>query len=119
LPDHDDWMQICFARGERLLDVPPLRQLWSELRDLPPDGGDVMTHGDLVPGNVLVLDARLAAVIDVGGLGPADPALDLVAAWHLLDPGPRDAFRDAMSCSDVEWARGAAWALERAMSSMG
>ncbi len=41
-----------------------------------------MTHGDLIPGNVLVADARLAGVIDVGGLGPADPALDPVAAWR-------------------------------------
>jgi len=41
-----------------------------------------MTHGDLIPGNVLVADARLAGVIDVGGLGPADPALDPGAAWR-------------------------------------
>jgi aminoglycoside phosphotransferase (APT) family kinase protein len=30
---------------------------------------------------VLVSGGRLAGVIDVGGLGPADPALDLVAAY--------------------------------------
>jgi aminoglycoside phosphotransferase (APT) family kinase protein len=119
LPDHDGWMETCFARSEGLLDVAPLRRLWAELRDLPaPSGGDLMTHGDLIPGNVLVADARLAGVIDVGGLGPADPALDLVAAWHLLEAGPRQAFRRDLDCSDAEWARGAAWAFEQAMGAV-
>jgi aminoglycoside phosphotransferase (APT) family kinase protein len=115
LPDHDAWVQTCLANSRELLDVGPLRRLWSELRDLPPPGSDLMTHGDLIPGNVLVADGRLAGVIDVGGLGPADPALDLVAAWHLLDSGPRRALKDDLRSSDVEWARGAAWALEQAL----
>ena len=34
-----------------------------------------------------------AGLIDVGDMGPADPALDLVAAWHLLDDAPRQALR--------------------------
>jgi aminoglycoside phosphotransferase (APT) family kinase protein len=115
LPDHDAWMETCLQRSEGMLDVPPLRRLWAALRELPREGGDVMTHGDLIPGNVLVDGGRLAGVIDVGGIGPADPALDLVAAWHLLDPGPRDAFRADLRCGDLEWARGAAWAFEQAM----
>jgi aminoglycoside phosphotransferase (APT) family kinase protein len=115
LPDHDAWMETCLERSEGLLDVPPLRRLWAAFRELPREGGDVMTHGDLIPGNVLVDAGRLAGVIDVGGLGAADPALDLVAAWHLLDPGPRDAFRADLRCGDLEWARGAAWAFEQAM----
>ena len=93
LPDHDAWMETCLQHSEGLLDVPPLRRLWAAFRELPREGGDVMTHGDLIPGNLLVDGGRLAGVIDVGGLGPADPALDLVAAWHLLDTGPREAFR--------------------------
>ena len=116
LPDHDDWMSTCFERSERFLDVAPLRALWSRLRTLPRGPGpDLMTHGDLIPGNVLVADLRLVGIIDVGGLGPADPALDLVAAWHLLEPGPRATLRDALGCDDLEWARGAAWALQQAM----
>ncbi len=115
LPDHDAWMETCLAHSERLLDVPRLRRLWAELRELPREDPDVMTHGDLIPGNLLVEDDRLTGVIDVGGLGPADPALDLVAAWHLLDPEPRAAFRADLRCSDLEWARGVAWAFEQAM----
>jgi aminoglycoside phosphotransferase (APT) family kinase protein len=115
LPDHDAWMATCLERSEGLLDVPPLRRLWAAFRALPREGGDVMTHGDLIPGNLLVDGGRLTGVIDVGGLGPADPALDLVAAWHLLEPDPRQALRADLGCGDLEWARGAAWAFEQAM----
>lgn len=58
---------------------------------------------------------RLVGVLDVGDFGPADPALDLVAAWHLLDDVPRREFRRLLGCGDIEWARGIAWALEQAM----
>jgi aminoglycoside phosphotransferase (APT) family kinase protein len=116
LRSHDEWMQTCFAHSENVLDVSRLRRLWSSLRDLPRSSvDDVMSHGDLMPGNVLVSGNRLVGIIDVGGLGPADPALDLVAAWHLLESGPRQALRADLGCDDLEWARGMAWAFEQAL----
>lgn len=115
LPDHDDWVELCFERSEGLVDVARIRALWSELRALPHPGHEVMSHTDLVPGNVLVRDGRLVGVLDCGGYGPADPALDLVAGWHLLDDGPREVLRSRLGCTDVEWARGTAWALQQAM----
>lgn len=116
LQSHEVWMETCFQRSEQLLDVPPLRRMWSVMRVLPRgETRDVMAHGDLIPGNVLVAGGRLAGVLDVGGLGPADPALDLVSAWHLLDAGPRRALREAIECEDLEWRRGAAWAFRQAM----
>jgi aminoglycoside phosphotransferase (APT) family kinase protein len=54
-------------------------------------------------------------ILDVGGLGPADPALDLVGAWHLLDRGPRGLLRQIVGCDDLEWERGKAWAFVQAM----
>jgi aminoglycoside phosphotransferase (APT) family kinase protein len=74
-----------------------------------------MTHGDLIPGNVLVEAGRLVGILDVGGLGPADPALDLVGAWHLLDTGPRELLRDDLQSDDLEWERGKAWGFVQAM----
>lgn len=74
-----------------------------------------MSHGDLIPGNVLVRDGRLAGVLDGGGFGPADPALELVAAWHLLGDEPRTALRSALGSDDLEWSRGMAWSFVQAM----
>ena len=115
LRSHDAWMETCFERSEHLLDVPRLRRTWAAMRVLPRTARDVMTHGDLIPGNVLVCGGRLAGVIDVGDLGPADPALDLVGAWHLLEARPRQALRDDLDCTDLEWERGKAWAFEQSM----
>ena len=121
LRSHERWMQTCLDRSAGLLDVPRLRLLWAGMRALPRGAEpDVMSHQDLIPGNLLVAGgpgdgARLAGVLDVGGLGPADPALDLVAGWHLLADGPRQVFRAALGSDDQEWARGQAWAFQQAM----
>ncbi|WP_461164022.1 aminoglycoside phosphotransferase family protein [Arthrobacter sp. R4-81] len=115
LTDHDDWMEKCFRESESLFDVNRFRGLWSELRELPSSGSDVMSHMDLIPANLLVRDGRLSGVLDGGGFGPADPALDLVAGWHLLDERPRNKFRESLGCDDTEWGRGMAWALVQAM----
>jgi len=118
LPARDAWMHLCLERSQGLLDVARVRELWQRLRALPRRSPDVMAHTDLIPGNVLVAGGRLTGVLDVGGLAPADPAVDLVAAWHLLDAGPRQALRAAVDCDDLEWARGQAWALEQAMGAV-
>lgn len=119
LTDHDEWMTECFARSEHLLDMPRATALWTRLRALPRAGADVMSHRDLTPFNLLVADrdgeARLAGVLDSGSFGPADPALDLVAAWHLLDGLARRLLRDRVGADDLEWQRGAAWAFQQAM----
>jgi len=115
LRSHDAWMEACFQHSGELLDVPRVRRIGATLGDLPRTATDVMTHGDLIPGNVLVAKGRLVGIIDVGGLGPADPALDLVGAWHLLEGEPRRALREDLASNDLEWARGMAWAFEQAM----
>lgn len=74
-----------------------------------------MTHGDLIPGNLVVRDGRLVGVLDPGLLGPADPALDLIVAWHALADGVRDQFRRGLDCSDLDWERGKAWAFEQSI----
>lgn len=115
LTDSDAWLAHCFDQlaGSRD-DVPRLRALWDRLRTTPRSEPDVMSHRDLVPGNVLARRGRLSGVIDVGDLGPADPALDLVGAWHLLDRERRAAFRSRLGVPDAQWQRGRAWAFVQA-----
>ncbi|MDH6196479.1 aminoglycoside phosphotransferase (APT) family kinase protein [Mycobacterium frederiksbergense] len=116
LASHDEWIQKCLAESEGLLDVGALRRIWETMRELPRgDSPDVMNHCDLIPGNLLVHNGRLTGVLDVGGLAPADPALDLVSAWHLLEPGPRQVLREHLDLDDAEWERGKAWAFQQAM----
>lgn len=115
LSGHDDWMEVCFSRSEGLFDVPRLRRMWASLHDLPPTETDVMSHKDLIPANLLVRGEHLVGVLDGGSFGPADSALDLVGGWHLLDRDRRTLFREAINPTDLDWARGAAWALEQAM----
>lgn len=115
LPDHDDWVEHCFTQSERLLDVAPLRKKWADLRTLPRPRGDLMCHGDLTPPNVLVEHGHLVGVLDAGGFAAADPSLDLVSAWHLLDSGQRESLRTELGCGEVEWLRGTAWALQQAV----
>ncbi|MFI5490698.1 MULTISPECIES: protein kinase family protein [Micromonospora] len=62
---------------------------------------------------------RLVGVLDGGGFGPADPALDLVAARHLLDVHQRGILRRELGCGDVQWRRGMAWAFQQAMGLSG
>ena len=115
LRDSDAWIETCLRESQELLPTDDLRALWGRLRILPPLGPDAMTHGDLIPANMLVAGDRLVGVLDGGGFGPADPALDLVAAWHLLDRDMRNVLRGRLMISTIEWWRGAAWAFQQAM----
>ena len=115
LKDHDEWIATCLRQSEGLLDVGRLSRMWAAFRELPRAAPDVMSHGDLTPGNVLVAGGRLAGVLDVGSFGAADPALDLISAWNLLAAQPRRALREALRCTDLEWERGQAWAFQQAM----
>jgi aminoglycoside phosphotransferase (APT) family kinase protein len=115
LKDHDEWMSTCLRESKGLLDVRRLSLMWAAFRELPREAPDVMSHGDLTPGNVLVAGGHLAGVLDVGCFGAADPALDLISAWNLLEAGPRQVLRDALGCADLEWERSKAWAFQQAM----
>lgn len=118
LPDHDTWVEQCLRRSAHLVDVAPLERLWARLRDLGRTAPDVMSHGDLMPANLVTAGGRLRGVLDTGGFAPADPALDVTVAWQMFDDGPRDVFRVALGCDDLEWQRGRAWAFEQAVGAL-
>ncbi len=82
------------------------------------DGEDVWVHGDLLPGNLLVLDGRLSAVIDFGGLNVGDPACDLQPAWNVFAGGSRTRYRAELRVDDASWLRGRGSALCQAVSAL-
>lgn len=84
----------------------------------PWHGPPVWVHGDLLPGNLLVVDGRLSAVIDWGGLNVGDPACDLQPAWNLFAGESRAVYREALAVDDDSWQRGRGWALYQAVSAM-
>lgn len=117
--DGDVRAAIARLRGDDGVDVSAVSAvsaLWDKAMSLPVwDGPDMWAHGDLSPGNVLVRDGRLAAVLDFGLMGIGDPTVDLVVAWNLLPAPGRAAFRDVLGVGDDDWARGRAWALSIAL----
>lgn len=115
LRTHDEWVRECLERSRELLPVDALAARWERWRLLERHAPDVMSHRDLIPANLLTAQGRLTGVLDSGGFSPADPALDLVGAWHLLDTGRRRRLRERLGCSDLEWERGAAWAFAQAI----
>jgi aminoglycoside phosphotransferase (APT) family kinase protein len=97
------------------IDTGAALALWERAIALPEPSGVFWSHGDLSPGNVLVRDGRLAAVIDFGGVGIGDPTVDLVVAWNLLPADARSVFRAALDVDDDTWERGRAWAMSIAL----
>jgi aminoglycoside phosphotransferase (APT) family kinase protein len=104
----------CRALGDFDVDLEAATRVWDEAMGLPgamdrPDPR--WFHGDLAAENLLVLDGKLTAVLDFGGLSIGDPAVDLAVAWEVLDPPAREIFRNKLGVDEVTWLRGRAWAL--------
>jgi aminoglycoside phosphotransferase (APT) family kinase protein len=78
-------------------------------------GAPVWFHGDIAPGNLLVADGKLVAVIDFGTSGVGDPACDLVIAWGMFHGDSREAYRHTIGQDDGTWARARGWALWKAL----
>jgi aminoglycoside phosphotransferase (APT) family kinase protein len=97
------------------LDDERATAVWEAALAAPPwDGEPVWLHGDLLEGNLLVRDGRLAAVIDWGCARVGDPAFDYIPAWSLLAP-VRDAFRAATGVDDATWTRARGLAVSQAV----
>jgi len=99
----------------RAIDSPAVLHAWeaalgSRWRKLP-----VWVHGDVAPGNLLVRDGELSAVIDFGSCAVGDPACDLAIAWTFFDRPARRALRARVEADDDTWLRAAGWALWKAI----
>ncbi|ALX66863.1 aminoglycoside phosphotransferase family protein [Microbacterium sp. XT11] len=103
------------AQRSRLtgLGAPPhLQEAWDAGLAVPPTSEGVWIHGDLHPGNIVVCDGRLRALVDFGDVTRGDPAYDLASAWMLFDADGRSEFRAATGdrYDEHTWTRARAWA---------
>ncbi|WP_229891231.1 aminoglycoside phosphotransferase family protein [Streptomyces mashuensis] len=109
-------LEALRALPEEGVDCDSLAAVWEDALRVPGwDGPPVWLHADLMPGNLLVADGRLASVIDFGCMGVGDPACDLFPAWNLLPPDARVVFRATLGVDDATWARGRARTLSQAV----
>lgn len=99
------------------MDTKPLASLWDNLSNTPNwNKPPVWIHGDLLPGNIIIQDNRLRAIIDFSDVGLGDPACDLIVAWSLLNAHSRAIFRKHLAnIDDHTWERGKGWALSIAL----
>jgi aminoglycoside phosphotransferase (APT) family kinase protein len=112
----DDRMRWWLQHADSLLDARAVLRLWEEcLEGATDDMEPALVHGDLIPGNLLVAEGRLTAVIDWGSFGAGDPAQDLDPAWSVLDIAGAAEFRQALEIDEPEWLRGRGFALEHAV----
>jgi aminoglycoside phosphotransferase (APT) family kinase protein len=111
----DDVRRSIGELGDRIDGAAALAS-WEESLGAPAwDGSEVWVHGDLLPGNLLVVDGRLSAVIDFGGLNVGDPACDLQPAWNVFSGESRELFRSELDVDEASWLRGRGWALCQAV----
>lgn len=120
LRDRAARLHQAIAELDGVVDGALVVSRWNALVDAPPwPHPNVWLHGDPHPLNLLVHKGRLSAVIDFGDICAGDPASDLSAAWSLLPPEARPAFRQAAASGGVDddtWRRAQAWAIALGVS---
>ena len=114
LPLMDEQVRAAVDGARHLIDGDAFLAAWADAIAAPQFVGEPpLSHGDLLPGNVLVHRGKLHAVIDWAGICRADPARELIAAWTLFSGESRAVFRSQLEADDDTWRRSKGWALTR------
>lgn len=113
LAQRDGVTRASLAQLPPGLDPGQLATVWAQALAAPVhEGPGVVVHGDINRGN-LVLDrhGRIAGLLDWGGMAAGDPAVDLMAAWTVLDAPGRAALFRQLAPEEAIWRRARGWAL--------
>jgi aminoglycoside phosphotransferase (APT) family kinase protein len=97
------------------IDTGLAAEVWQAALEAGDAGRAVWFHGDAQPGNLLVRDGKLSAVIDFGTAGVGDPACDTTIAWTFFSGASSQAFKNGLPFDAATWARGRGWAIWKAM----
>ena len=112
---YDEQTQQALTLLKNRTDITIFEKTWNKALRSTWQNPPVWVHGDIAPGNLLVKDGKLCAVIDFGGLSIGDPACDYAIAWTFLSPQARDIFKEALQVDEATWARARGWALWKAL----
>lgn len=112
LKARNDATLAAFEQIANELSLPLMTRAWKKALAAPRyEGPGCWIHGDLAPGNVIVADNRVAAVIDWGGMAVGDPACDYALVWSLAKPGGTPVWDLATRADAATITRARGWAL--------
>lgn len=112
---YDEEARGAIENNKDIFDETVLKYLWDLALQSTWKRKPVWIHGDVAPGNLLVKDGKLCAVIDFGILGVGDPACDAAMAWTFFDQNSRDIFKERLRMDEETWNRARGWALWKAL----
>lgn len=112
---YDEESRDAIVRNKDVFDEHLLIEIWDLALATKWNSKAVWVHGDVSPGNLLVKDGKLCAVIDFGILGVGDPACDAAMAWTFFDENSRKTFKNALNMDKETWNRARGWALWKAL----
>ncbi len=118
LANREQRTHALLQRHRQRFDATILHRAWGLALDSAAAShtGHGWIHGDLQPGNMLLVDGTITAIIDFGGLGIGDQACDLMACWTIFDQQNREAIRERLQVDAAAWNRGRGWALTTAIA---
>ena len=112
---YDEEARVAIENNKDVFDEALLKELWDLALQSTWERTPVWIHGDVAPGNLLVKDGKLCAVIDFGILGVGDPACDAAMAWTFFDKHSRSVFKEVLCMDKETWNRARGWALWKAL----
>ncbi|QJD82971.1 aminoglycoside phosphotransferase family protein [Cohnella herbarum] len=112
---YDEEARTAIENTKDTFDEHLLKEIWALALDSKWDKDPVWVHGDIAPGNLLVNEGRLCAVIDFGILGVGDPSCDAAMAWTFFDNDSRKIFKEQLGMDQDTWNRARGWALWKAL----
>lgn len=111
-----EWTLSSLDELGELVDRERCLEIWDRAISTEWKKEPVWLHGDVAPGNLLVTNGRLSAVIDFGVMAVGDPAADLAMAWTYFDDESRDIFLNTIGLDKDTEDRARGWALWKALT---
>ncbi len=112
----NEWTLTGLDTLGNLADRDKCLSIWNRALSTEWTNEPVWIHGDVAPGNLLINNGRLSAVIDFGVMAVGDPAADLAIAWTFFDEKSREVFLNSIGLDKDTEDRARGWALWKALA---